>query len=182
MAVFTHVIRKARDGVRRVVRNAMALKNLGIHPDAVPLPFLNLQFRIRTNGVQLLLDDILSFQEPFLHVEPVPFLAGVRFDIVRHQLQRSLLAVRLDPLSHRCVLKTNGNGDVHVAVNNAGHDELAAQVLDLAFVTLQAGFIAHIHKFTVLYHQGRCQGLVLVRSKNFCVFDNLVRFHGYAFI
>ena len=91
------------------------------------------------------------------------------------------IAVRLDPLSHRCVLKTNGNGDMHMAVDNAGHDEFAAQVLYLAFVALQASFIAHIHKFAVLYHQGRRHGLVLIRSKNFCVFDNLVCFHGYAF-
>ena len=142
-------------------------------------PFLNLKLGIRADGVQLLLDNILTFQEPFLHVEPVALLPGVLFDIVRHDVQGSLLAVRLDPLSHWCVLKTHRNGDMHMAVDDAGHDELAAEVSDLPFVCRKAGLVAHIDKFAVLHHEGGRLRVVLVRSENLCVFDDLIYFHDY---
>ena len=153
VSVLTHVIRQSRYRIRRIVRNAVPLKDLGIYPDAVSFPFLNLELGIRTDGVEFLLYDILSFKESFLHQESVTLLTGILFDIIRHHIQRFLLAVGLNPLSHGCVLKTYRNSYVHVAIDDAGHDELAAEICDLTFVGRKASFVAHIDELAVFYHK-----------------------------
>ena len=153
MSVLTHVICQSRNRIRCVVCNAVPLKNLGIHPDAVSFPFLNLQLGIRTDGVKFLFYDILTFEEPFLHKESVTLLAGMLLDIVRHHIQSFLLAVWLNALSHRGVLKTYGNGYMHMAVDDAGHNKFAAQVDNVALVVCEACFVAHVGEFAVLYHK-----------------------------
>ena len=182
VAVLAHVIGKSGDGIRRVVRNAVALKNLGVDPDAMSFAFLDLQLGIRADGVQLFLHDILSFQVRFLQEKSVALLAGMLLDIVRHHIQRSLLAVRFYPLSHRGVLKTYRNGNMHVAVDDTGHNEFAAQVLDLSLIILQAGFVAYVYKFSVLYNQSGCLGVLGIRSVDLSVLDNVVGFHNIFFI
>lgn len=40
---------------------------------------------------------------------------------------------------------------MHVAVNDTGHNESAAQVPDLPLILRKAGFVSHIDKFAILY-------------------------------
>ena len=68
---------------------------------------------------------------------------------------------------------------MYMAVDDAGHDELAAKVGDLPFVSRQAGLVAYIDKFAVLHHEYGRLRVVLVRSENLCVFDDLICFHDY---
>ena len=139
--------------------------------------FLDLQLGIRADGIQLLLDDILSFQVRFLQEKSVALLAGMLLDIVRHHVQRSLFAVRLNPLSHGCILKTYWDGNMNMAVNDAGQNEFAAQVRDLSLKILEAGFVADINKFTVFHYQCSCLGVLLVGCKDLGVFNDVVSFH-----
>ena len=141
------------------------------------LAFLNLQLGIRTDGVKLFLYDILTFEEPFLHYESVTLLARMLFDKLRHHGKCFLFAIRLKAFIDHCVLKTHGNGYVYMAVDDAGHDELAAEVGDFSFVIGKTCFVAHINEFAVLHHEGGCHWVVLVRGENLCVFDDLICFH-----
>ena len=67
-----------------------------------------------------------------------------------------------------------------VTVDDAGHDEFTAEVRDFAFKTLEAGLVADINEFAVLYRQGSGLRMVLVRSEDFCVFNDVVCFQGYS--
>jgi hypothetical protein len=67
-----------------------------------------------------------------------------------------------------------------MAVDDAGHDELAAQVHHVTFVRRKACLIAYIDEFAILDGQGRGKGTLAVRREDFCVFDDFVCFHGGA--
>ena len=64
-----------------------------------------------------------------------------------------------------------------MTVDDAGHDEFAAEVRDLSFKCREPCLIAHIDELPVLHRKCGRHGLILVRCKNLCVPDNLVSFH-----
>ena len=78
------------------------------------------------------------------------------------------------------VVKCDRNGHMDVTVDDAGHDELAAQIHHLSLKILQAGLVADVYEFAVLYRQGSGLRMVLVRSEDFCVFNDAVSFHGLS--
>ena len=69
---------------------------------------------------------------------------------------------------------------MHMAVNDAGHDELATKVRDLSLKIGQAGFVTYVYKLSVLYCQCGCLRVLLVGSEDFSVFDDLICFHGLS--
>ena len=66
---------------------------------------------------------------------------------------------------------------MHMAVNDAGHDEFPAEVCDIAFIFGKACLIAHIDEFSVLHRKGGSLRMVLVRCENLCIFNNMVCSH-----
>ena len=179
MSILADIVAQARHGIRGVVRNAVPLKDLAVHPDAVSLRFLNLKLAIGTECIEIFFCDFFPLVQVLsVEQESVTFLAGVLCNIVGHTVQKPLLAPAQNLFADLRIFESDGQGHVHMAVDDAGHDELAAQVRHLAFVGLQAGFIAHIDEFAVLDGQGRGKGTLAVRREDFCVFDDFVCFHG----
>ena len=182
VSVLALIHAEPRDRVRRIVGNAVALEHTGVHPHAVEFRFLNLKFRIRADGIQILIGKGLAQQVLFLQDEAVALFAGILLDKIGHKGQGLLFAVAGKAFAGIRVGKSHGQGHVHVAVKDAGHDELAAKVRYLAFVTSKAGFVAHINKFTVFHHQGRGLGGILVAGVDFCVFNDVISFHNGYFV
>ena len=67
-----------------------------------------------------------------------------------------------------------------MAVDDAGHDELSAQVRDFSLIGRKAGLVSHIDEFAVFYRQCSRLRPVFVRRKDFGVFYDFVCFHGYV--
>ena len=177
MSVFPYIEGKSRHGIQSVVIDAVLLKDPGVHPDTVPLSFLDQDLSVRTDCIELLFYDILSVQVYFLQGESVPLLPRILPDIFRHNVQRFLFAVRRNAFPRVCILKANRHGHMDMAVKDTGHDELSAEVRDLSLIPGKAGLIAHIDEFPVLHHKGGSLGMVFVSCKDFCVFNDTVCLH-----
>ena len=113
-----------------------------------------------------------------LQEEPVALLAGVLCDVALHEVERVLLAVRLEAQAEVRVLEPDAYRYVDVAVDDAGHDELAAEVADLALEAREAGLVAHVGELAVLHHEGRCLRIARIRRVDLRVPDDLVRLHA----
>ena len=181
LAVLALIHAESGHGVRRVVGDAVALEHPGVHPHAVEFRFLNLHLGIRTDGVKVFFGERLAIQALFLQNKPIALPAGMLADKVGHKVKGFLLAVAGKALALFRVGESHGQGDMHMAVDDAGHDELAAQVRDLTFIGRKACLIAHIDEFSVFHYQSRGLGLVFVRRKDFGVLDDFVCFHGRCF-
>jgi hypothetical protein len=57
MSILADIVAQARHGVRRVVCNAVPLKDLAVYPNAVALSFLNLKLSVRADRVEVFLRD-----------------------------------------------------------------------------------------------------------------------------
>ena len=174
MAVPAHVVGQPRHGVGRVVGDAVQLEDLGVRPVAVYLVLEEHELGVRADPVELVHEDVLAAQELALHEEAVALLAGVLLDVVLHKVEGRLLAVRLDAQAELGVLEADARGDVHVAVDDAGHDEPPAEVADLALEVRKARLVAHVGELAVPHHEGGRQGLFLVRREDLRVLDDYI--------
>ena len=175
--VFPDKIAEPGHRVHRFIRDSVCRKNLGVHPDAVALPFQNHQLAVRTDGVQILLGEGFSLQELLLQQKAVTRQTGILGDIIGHEVQGSLLAVALETKSHIGILETDADCHVYMGVQNTGHDKFAVEVSDLSLVGRKTCLVSHINEFAVFYHQRGGHGIVLVRGEDFCIFNNPVCLH-----
>ena len=67
-----------------------------------------------------------------------------------------------------------------MAVDDTGHDEFPAEISDLSFILRKTGLVAHVDEFTVLHYKSGCLQVVRIRSKDFCIFNNLISFHYFS--
>ena len=79
--------------------DAMLLQDIGIHPDAVSLSFLDLYLPVRTNQVQILFRDIVPLQILFIQHKAITFLTGILPDVVRYKIQGFFFARTLNDFS-----------------------------------------------------------------------------------
>ena len=105
------------------------------------------------------------------------FQTWIVLDVLRHKVQGFLFAGANDIFTWIHICESDTGGYMHMAVDDARHDKLAAEVGNLALISRKTCFVSYIHKFTVLYYQGCCLKIVLICSKNLCVFNNLICFH-----
>ena len=71
MSVFPHIVAEPGNGIRRVVCNAVPLKNLRVYPDAVRFALQDYDLAVRADRVEILLCNILIMQEFPFQKEPV---------------------------------------------------------------------------------------------------------------
>ena len=180
MPVLAHIEGEARHGVRRIVRNAVSGKNPGVCPHAVTFRFLNQKLSIRADHIEIFFYDIVPIQDLFLHHESVAFFTGMLADIVRHDVQRFLFAVALNAFAHIRILKSNWQGYMDMAVDDAGHDEFSTEIGNFAIIGRKTGLVAHIDEFAVLYRKSSRLRIVLVRCENLRVLDDLICLHAYS--
>ena len=90
------------------------------------LRFLNLQFSIRTDRVQIFFCEVLTLQMLFVENIAVAILPGIFPDIVRNKIQGFLFAVTFNNRpkgAHQFV--SGAHGYMDMAVDDAGHDEFS---------------------------------------------------------
>ena len=179
VAVFAHKIGQLRHGIRCGIGNAVRRQNLGVHPVAVHFALQHQHLGIRADGVKIFFTKLFACQAGPLHHETVTLEAGILLDIIGHEGQALLFGGTHDRHAQIRVLKSYAGGDMHMAVDNARHDELAAKVCNLAFIGRKPGLATHIDKLSVFYNQGCGLGIFLVTSVDCCVPKNVVCFHGF---
>ncbi len=134
MAVFTYKITEFGHTVGCLVGNAVPVKYLGVHPDAMAFALQNQQFGIGADGIQVFLHDVISIQAFTLQNKPVTFQARITLDAICHKVQRLLFAGAEDVFPRIHIGESDAGGHMHMAVNDAWHDELATKVDDLSLV------------------------------------------------
>ena len=67
---------------------------------------------------------------------------------------------------------------MYVAVDDAGHDKLAAKIGHFALILRETSLVAYIDKFAVFHYQSCCLWICFVRCKYLRVFDDLIYFHN----
>ena len=177
MAVLTHIITELRHRILRFIRNPVLCKYPGVHPDTVPFSLQNQQLSVRTDDIQIFLCEDLPLQVFPLQNKSVTLFPGIAFHIPVHKIQRFLPAGAHNIFSHIHVGKTDARRHMNMAVNNTRHDELPAEIRDLALIILKSRLTAHIDEFSVLHHKSGCLRTVFVRREDLSVFDNHICFH-----
>ena len=177
MAVLTHIIAELGHAVGRLVGNAVPVEDPGVHPDAVAFAFQDQKLGIRADGVEVFLDEDFTLQVFPLQHEPVALQAGIALDFLCHEVQCFLLAGAHHVLAWIHIAETDARGHVDVAVDDARHDELPAEVGYLALIVREARLVAYIDKLAVLHHQGCRLRISRVCCEDFGILDNLVCFH-----
>ena len=154
MAVLSHIITELRHRILRFIRNSVLCKHPGVHPDTVSFSLQDQQLSVRTDGIQIFLCEELPLQVFPLQDKSVTLFPGIAFHIPVHKVQGFLPAGAHNIFSHIHVGKPDARRHMNMAVNDAGHDELPAEVRDLSLIVRKAGFVSHIDKFSVLHRKG----------------------------
>ena len=181
VSVLTHIVAEPRYGINDIIRNPMTRKKSGIHPNAVCLTLQNHDLTVGTDRIQIFLYNLLAMQENTLQKETVRFFARIVLHIIGDKVKDFLLAVTREIHKLIPILRSDGHGNMNMAVDDSRHDEFSVKILYLTFKLRQAGVISHIHKFTVFYRQGGGQQAVPVRGKDFGVPDDPICFHNCSF-
>ena len=69
-----------------------------------------------------------------------------------------------------------------MAVDDAGHDKLASEVIDFALIGRKTSLVAYIDKLSILNCQSSCLWIGLVRSEDSYAFNNLICFHIVCYL
>ena len=146
------------------------------------LRFYNQNLTVRADRVEIFLNDFLSLQTLHLQPEVVAFLTGMIPDMVCHKVQYILFSVAENVCPRVHIIKSNPQSDMDMAVDDAGHDKLPAEVGNLSFIGRKSCLVSYIDKFAVLYHKGRCLLMTQVRCEHFCISDNLICFHSFLLL
>ena len=128
MTVPALIVAEPGDGVLGLVGDAVQGEDLGVHPDAVALRLQDQHLAVGADRVEVLLRHDLIAQVLPVQDEAVAAEAGLVAHVGRDVIQDRLLARALDALAHVGELEGRPEGHVDVGVDDAGHDEAAAEV------------------------------------------------------
>ena len=134
MSVLTYIITEFGHAIRCLVSNVVSVKDLGVHPDAMALAFQNQEFSIRADGIEIFLHDVFPLQVLTLQNESVAFQARIALDALRHKVECFLFAGAHNVISCTHISESNTCGHMHMAVDDARHDEFPTQVGDFTLI------------------------------------------------
>ena len=121
------------------------------------LCFLNLQFSIRANRVQLFLREVFVVQIFFVEDIAIASHPGILPDILGDDIQSFLFAAAMKHLSNVTHQLVSGpHGYMDMAVDNTGHNEFPVEIFHLSVIRRKSVLIANIDELSVLHN--KCAG------------------------
>ena len=138
MSVFAHIVAELGHAVGCLVGNAVAGEYPGVHPYAVAFALQYQEFGIGADGVEVFLDNVVAAQAFALQGESVAFHAWVLPDGLRHGVEGFLFAGAHDVFAWVHIGESDAGGHVHMAVDDARHDEFATEVGHFALIGRKA--------------------------------------------
>ena len=120
-------------------------------------------------------------QKNTLQKEIVALPARIVLNMISYKAKGFLFAVTHDILTHILILKSDGHGNMDMAVDDPRHDEFPVKIRHLALIIRKTGIIADINKFAILYRKGCSPQGFRVRCKDFCVSYDYVCLHSASF-
>ena len=97
--------------------------------------------------------------------------------MIRHKVQGFLFIGTGDIHAQIHVFKRDARRDMHMTVDDAGHNEFPAKISDFSFKVRKARLVAYVDKFAVFHNERGRHQVVPVRGEYFRVFDNLICSH-----